>query len=177
MEEIHKTLLALGFNIQVSSWDREDLSRMTVPFVPLPLFDNAIQYEFVVGEQDVWQVIVGKKVEIIHATKGNLSFGFIDVSQPSKNLADTFKPLMSLDRLFYGTLLNGSDLITLLEWVGCPLNLIPNEQKALLDKAFMDSVLYGESSVYINICPKCNIVPAKRGGCINHDDCPYKNKN
>ncbi|HXP52373.1 MAG TPA: hypothetical protein VN922_20635, partial [Bacteroidia bacterium] len=25
-----------------------------------------------------------------------------------------------------------------------------------------------------NTCPKCGIVPAKSGGCINHEDCPMK---
>jgi len=116
-----KELEVLGYNIQISSWDRENLSRMTLRYIPHPLFDSGFQTEMVINEQDVWQILVGEsKIEIVHAYKGNRSFGVFDLSEASPKNHTDFKPIMDFERLFLGSVADINELIKVMQQVGCP---------------------------------------------------------
>lgn len=108
--------------MQCSSWDREDLSRMTMVFVPHPLFGSGVQMELVVHDQDVWQLLIGEtKLEIVHAFKGDRRVGYLDLEKSAEDNRKALKPIMDFVTVFNGCLGTADELITVLRQVGCPV--------------------------------------------------------
>jgi hypothetical protein len=125
MKEI---LQKIGYKIQSSSWDRDDLSRMAITFASSELF-NSIQLEYVINDQDVWQIILYKeKIEIVHAYKGNRSFGFIDFGNKTPS-HESFKPIMEFERVFLGKVNGEEELIKILQQTDCPF--IPTKREVV----------------------------------------------
>ncbi len=55
-------------------------------------------------------------------------------------------------------------------------NFAVKEGEAILFLSSKDFKEY-QDNYKVGVCPKCKIVPAKSGGCINHQDCPNKKSN
>lgn len=134
--EARKELLSRGFKVQVSSWDRTDLSRMALEYIPL-VFEGA-QMEVVLGEYDVWQVTLGvvQNVEpydpnhvyelqayIVHAFKCEGQGGIYDFATTSPDVVSKEVHrghFMAFDRLFLGKVRSTKELLRVMEQVGCP---------------------------------------------------------
>jgi hypothetical protein len=118
MLSLRANIEKLGYEMQGSTWDRTDLSRMTMKWMPLPEFCEGYQFERVINDQDVWQIYLGKnKLEIVHAYKGNRKLMW---SVPKGETASPPQPIMEFERLFYGEINNENELIKVMEQVGCP---------------------------------------------------------
>lgn len=121
---ITEILKSIGLEIQISSWDRETFERLTVHYHPWP--DECAQFEYVVGEQDVWQFLVGTtKMEIVHAYKTQGRFGILWLDRKEEG----FEPYMAFERVFFGTIKTKEEFLKLPEQVGCPFTASSQSNK------------------------------------------------
>jgi hypothetical protein len=112
-------LKSIGYENQVSSWDREDLSRMVIAYVPNPIGQTL---EFVVNDLDVYRIyLTVNKVTIVHAFKGDRSFGYMDFSNKEEKInKNKFTPIMEFKPLFSGNITKVKELELILKLTGCP---------------------------------------------------------
>lgn len=116
-----------GYSRQVSSWNRNDLSRMTFSFTSNFTTSEGCQMEFVVNEKDVWQILIGESsVEIIHAKekKSNYRFCFLDEYSDLKyNTDKKDEYYIYFELKFNGNIRTEAEFINIMDAIGAPVKL------------------------------------------------------
>jgi hypothetical protein len=103
-----------GFGLGISSWDRNTHEREVIIMEPWKLVSEQTHFELVINEQNVWQIIFGKTIRIVHATLSDEKIGFMIIGEPLRNS----KHYMKFDTVFNGAIKNKSEFKRILRQIG-----------------------------------------------------------